>query len=107
MTESMETEWDDVIWTGDVPEGTGLTLRARTSDSLDDLATMDWIVLGTAPPAVGTLSVRNAFREAMIEPGFYIEVEIRLETERSVSSELVTPRITTFGVEKVCPGPVA
>ena len=106
LDDTMRTTWDDVLWTGDVPEGTSLTLRARTSDSLDDLATLDWIVLGTSPPAVGSVNVRDALAAAMIEPGFYIEVEIRLETERSVSTELVTPRITSFGVEKVCPGAV-
>jgi len=104
--ESLGTLWDDVSWTGDLPEGTQLSVRVRTANTLEELAALDWVAVGSSPPAIGSLSVRNALMEAMVEPGYYLEVEIRLSTERSVGAEIITPRISSFGVERVCMGDV-
>lgn len=104
------TEWKDLEWDIDAPDGTFVIFLARTGDTLAELANADWFEVAGAPARQSPLPITPFIAGAGQSPGRYVEVEVRLFTtkvgeeskDRCMSVPAMTPRVKSFGVSYLC-----
>jgi hypothetical protein len=104
------TEWQELSWDVDVPDGTVVVFLARTADTEADLATAEWFEVAVAPGRVSPIEIQPFIDGANQTAGRLIEIEVRLFTtklgeeskDRCTSVPAITPRVKTFGVSYLC-----
>jgi hypothetical protein len=96
------TEWRDVIWRADVPPGTSLRFRVRTAATRAALEMATWVIVADVPPDASPADVRAALMADGIEPALFLELEVRLESERASGTTVLTPRVSSMDVARVC-----
>jgi hypothetical protein len=104
------TDWRDLLWDVDVPDGTFVIFLARTAATPEDLAAAEWFEVAVAPGRDSPLAIDPFIEGAGQTPGRYIEVEVRLFTtelgeeskDRCTSIPATTPRVKSFGVSFLC-----
>jgi hypothetical protein len=109
-TNNQPTDWKDLEWDVDVPDGTFVIFLARTADTPEDLADAEWFEVAAAPGRQSPLPIKPFIDGAGQTPGRYVEVEVRMFTtnvgeeskDRCTSVPAVTPRVKTFGVSFLC-----
>jgi hypothetical protein len=104
------TDWRDLEWDVDVPDGTFVVFLARTANTQGDLADAEWFEVAAAPGRDSPLAVDPFIDGAGQTAGRYIEIEVRLFTtnlgeeskDRCASVPAVTPRVKSFGLNFLC-----
>jgi hypothetical protein len=107
---SKPTEWGDLEWDVEVPDGTFVVFLGRTADTVEELEDAEWFSLAAAPGRESPLEVAPLITSAMQESGRYLEVEVQLFTtevgseskDGCTSTPAVTPRVKSFGVQYLC-----
>jgi hypothetical protein len=110
VTNNQPTDWQDLEWDVDVPDGTFVVFLARTAATPEDLADAEWFEVAAAPGRESPVSIKPFIDGAGQTPGRYVEIEVRLFTtkvgeeskDRCTSVPAVTPRVKNFGVSFLC-----
>ena len=100
---TMRTDWGDLRWDGDVPPGTTLRFRVRTAATTAELAMATWVTVADVPPDASPASVAAALTAAGVMSARYLEVRVELTSMRMSTREVVTPRVRSFSVTRMCP----
>ncbi len=96
------TEWRDLAWTASVPPGTTLRFRVRTAATRAALDAAEWVIVANVLPDASPADVLSALGVAGIAAGRFLELEVRLESERSSGTAVITPRVSSMDVAHVC-----
>ena len=96
------TEWRDLIWAADVVPGTSLRFRVRTAATRADLDAATWVIVANVPPDAAPADIRAALMAEGIDPELYLELEVRLESERTTGTTVLSPRVSSMDVSNVC-----
>ena len=97
-----DTIWDELVFDADAPPGTSVSFRVKTAATRANLAAADWIAVGAVPPETSPLSISNALAAAGIEPQAFLMLEVALQSERSSTTEVITPRVVALDVTHTC-----
>ena len=97
------TDWGDLRFEAETPAGTTVTFRVRTAATRDGLEGAEWVGVGVVPPDTSPLSVATALMDAGVAPERFLMLEIVLQSERSSSTEVITPRLLGVDVTHTCP----
>ena len=100
---SVSTDWGDLSWDGDVPPGTTLRFRVRTAATAAELAGATWVTVADVPPDASPASVAAKLAAAGVMSERFLEVRVELASTRSSTREVVTPRVRSFAVTRMCP----
>ncbi len=98
----VETTWEYLEYDAFLPEGTLITFRARTADTREALEEAHWVPVATSPPDVSPAELFSAFEEAEVTPGYYMEVELQLATERIWEEHSITPEVYSITSHHRC-----
>jgi hypothetical protein len=80
------TVWDIISWTSDEPEGTNITVKARSSE--DQLTWSPWEDVTNNIPLIST------------PPGRYIEIDVTMK----ITSGTISPELYDITIEGICTG---
>ena len=100
---AMRTDWGELRWDGDVPPGTTLRLRVRTAASVAELDAATWVTVADVPPDASPASIAAKLTAAGVTSLRYLEVRAELSSSRTSTREVITPRVRSFGVTRMCP----
>ncbi len=90
-------KWISLNWKASAPNGTTITIRARTGKDPAAVRAAAWIVVGKVPGDMPPIDLQAKLGD--LSKGEYIEVEFRLE---SVSLE-TTPILSSIDAVSTCP----
>jgi len=93
------TEWRDLTFDADVPEGTSLIIRVRTADTRGELMSRPWVRVVEVPDDTSPADIAAALTAAGVTPGALLEVSLELGSWRSRGTSYTTPRFRGFNVE--------
>jgi len=96
------TQWRDLAWVAETPPGTTLRFRVRTAATRAGLEAATWVIAATVPPDMSPADVRAELMAAGIAPLRFLELEVRLESERTSGTAVITPRVSSMDVAHVC-----
>ena len=96
------TEWRDLAWVADTPPGTIIRYRVRTAATRAGLEAAMWVIVANSPPDASPADVRAELMRAGIDPLQFLELEVRLESERTTGTAIITPRVSSMDVAHVC-----
>ena len=96
------TEWRGLSWLATTPPGTLLRFRVRTAATRAAMDAATWVVVANVPPDASPADVRAELMRAGIMPLRFLELEVRLESERSSGTAVITPRVASMDVAHVC-----
>jgi hypothetical protein len=97
-----ETDWQELRWEVETPEGTFVAFRVRTANTVAELPSLDWTPIATAPPDTPPASITERLVAAGVTPRRFLELDAVLVAERSSFSEVITPRLRSMAVSHVC-----
>ncbi len=97
-----ETEWRQLEWDADVPEGTSISFRFRVADSDAELASAEWLPLASVPPDAAPASIRDALRAMQADHAPYLEIDAALQSRRGGDPSTVSPRLNSLSVSYAC-----
>jgi hypothetical protein len=75
-----DVHWVDLTWEAVVPAGTTVGFAFKTADTLEALAGLPLIELGSVPPDEAPLSIGDAIEAAGVTPGHILYLEITLQS---------------------------
>jgi streptogramin lyase len=104
------TDWQELEWDVEAPDGTFVIFLARTADSRSELEDAEWFEVAVAPGRQSPIDIDPFIAGAGQTAGKYVEIEVRLFTtklgeeskDRCTSVPAVTPRVKSFGVSFLC-----
>ena len=100
-------EWQDLTFDAETPPDTVVTFRIRTAASVAELAAATWLMAATVPPDTSPIAIAPVLAAGGVTAGTFLEVEVELAAERTSTTEVVTPKVRSFGVSSRCPeGPM-
>jgi hypothetical protein len=91
------THWTHVTFDADLPAGSSIQFSVRVADTLPDLASAPYQVIGSAPADESPISILEALGEQL--EGGYAELRVLLS-----AGEVGAPRLFTFGLRHSCEG---
>ena len=94
------TEWATLSWEADTPAGTSVSFAARTANTLQDLAAAQRVQIAAQPPDESPASINDAFVEAGVTHGTYLEVAASLTS----ATRDQAPVLRVFTVSHSCSG---
>ena len=97
-----ELSWGDVVFDADIPDGTSVSFRVKTAETRDGLAAAEWIAVGAAPPGTSPMSIADALMAAGVTPLRFLMLEVALRAERSSTTTVITPRVSSVNVTHTC-----
>ncbi|MGB0678587.1 MAG: hypothetical protein ACPGUV_02875 [Polyangiales bacterium] len=102
------TQWLSLFWDADVPAGTRIDFFMRTAATAGELAALDtgtgWVRVASAPPGQSTVAVAEALALTAAPTGAALELELRLVSQSSNASQVLTPVVRAFDVSHRCSG---
>ena len=60
------------------------------------------VIVANSPPDASPADVRAELMRAGIDPLLFLEFEVRLESERTSGTAIITPRVSSMDVAHVC-----
>ncbi len=97
------TQWESLSWDADVPDGTSVSFRVRTANTRAELPAATWVGVGVAPSVSSPVDVATALAAAGVTSAPFAQVEIALESTRTIGRTIVTPRVRSVSLTHACP----
>jgi streptogramin lyase len=97
-----DTIWQDINFSGQVPDHTWVRFRARVADSAEELQNSPWILVGESREHGDTLSLADALLMAEDATGGFLEIELQLFSEVTDAEFTRTPLIYDLAATHSC-----
>ncbi|MBI5487253.1 MAG: hypothetical protein HY905_07970 [Deltaproteobacteria bacterium] len=94
--------WNEISWDAFVPEGTRVVFRGRTGDTREELARAGWVLLAEEPGDESPADIPAGAPPSGLSEGHYIELEIRLYTDR----DGLSPTVHAVSFDWSCTTPI-
>jgi hypothetical protein len=94
--------WNQIAWEADCAEGTRVVIRGRAADTREALALAAWVTLAQEPPDSSPRDIPVGAPPAGLGDGHFIEVEIRLYTDR----DGISPTVHSISFDWNCTTPI-
>jgi hypothetical protein len=94
--------WNEIAWEAYVPEGTRVVIRGRTGNTPEELAVGLWVVLAEEPPDDSPRIIPSGSPPTGLDEGHYIELEVRLYTDR----DGLSPSVHAISFDWTCTTPI-
>jgi hypothetical protein len=94
--------WNKIAWEADVEAGTRVVIRGRTADTLAALNLAGWVTLAEEPGDTSPRDIPRGTPPAGLGEGHFIELEIRLYTDR----DGISPRVHAISFDWGCTVPI-
>jgi hypothetical protein len=97
-----QTEWQELRFSGQVPDHTWVSFRVRVADSAEQLQVAPWISVGVSREHGDTLPLADALVVAEESTGGFLEVELQLFSEVTDAEFIRTPLIYDMSATHTC-----
>lgn len=103
MTAGGTTEWSELRFEAETPDGTTVSFRVRTAESREELEAAEWVSVGVAPPDTSPFDLAAILAGSGVTIGRYLMVEVVLTSERDSTREVISPRVFSVDATFLCP----
>jgi hypothetical protein len=99
----LQTNWQELRWDADVPEGTAITFRVRGAMTREALDTAQWQDVASVPPDTSPFDLLTALEAVGLDTMQWLEIEAGLKAVRDVDNNVKSPRLLAIDVTMQCP----
>jgi len=109
--EGQPTDWKQLVFDAELPDGTWLVFRARVASDPAGLEDADWVGLVAVPGVDSPVAIEDYLKAAGMSTGNAIEIEVELLTENaggmavdrcSGAADGATPRLKSLSLRHSC-----
>ncbi len=97
------TTWTILAWEAELPPRTRVSFQVRTANTQDELNQAQTVFVASDPPDRSPIQLSEVLAAEGVVPGRFLLVEVRLEADRESTTEVISPRVRSFGVANSCP----
>ncbi len=99
----LQTNWQELRWDAEVPEGAAINFRVRGAQTKEALANATWHDVATVPPDTSPFDLATALEAVGLETAQWIEIEAGLRAVRDTEDNVLAPRLLAIDITMQCP----
>ena len=102
-TPSTEVTWQELRFETETPEGTSVIFRVKMAETREGLdAVTEWTTIGTVPGTTSPMDLNAVLTDAGVPLAPFMMLEVQLVSDRSSTTEVITPRVLGVDATYTC-----